>query len=103
MGAWNTLRELASVSPMLFHLSPLQFLSWVFEATTSFRFLTSNLLLIVVMVLLRGVRNRYFHPLSRFPGPFWGSVTSLYLAYTIKSIPTFGYELHQRYGKFQTL
>jgi len=103
MGACTILRDLALVSLMPLYLSLLTFLSWVIKASTSFRFLISNLLLFVVLVLLRGIRNRYFHPLSRFPGPFWGSVTSLYLAYMIKSIPTFGYELHQRYGKFQSL
>jgi hypothetical protein len=27
------------------------------------------------------VHYRFFHPLSKFPGPFWGSVTRLWIAW----------------------
>ncbi|OTB02431.1 hypothetical protein M426DRAFT_13577 [Hypoxylon sp. CI-4A] len=44
------------------------------------------------------VYNRYFHPLAGFPGPFLGSLTEWYLVYVICSVPTFGLELHKKYG-----
>ena len=27
------------------------------------------------------VYNSFFHPLAKFPGPFWGGVTRLWIAY----------------------
>lgn len=48
------------------------------------------------------IRNRYFHPLSAFPGPFWGSITDWYLVYVIKSVPTYGLDLHKQYGTWPT-
>ena len=50
------------------------------------------------IVITRGIYNRYFHPLSKFPGPIWGSITDLYLAYMISSVPVCGLELHKKYG-----
>ena len=32
-------------------------------------------------ILWQIVHYHYFHPLSIFPGPFWGGVTRLWLAY----------------------
>lgn len=49
-------------------------------------------------LVTKGIYNRYCHPLSKFPGPFWGSCTDLYLVFIIGSIPTYGYELHEKYG-----
>ena len=46
----------------------------------------------------KAVYNRYFHPLSGFPGPVLGSITDFYLVYIIASVPTFGLELHKKYG-----
>ncbi|KAI1811103.1 cytochrome P450 [Poronia punctata] len=55
-----------------------------------------------LVVVLLGVtaRRRFFHPLSRFPGPFWGSVTTLYQVYHYVrgSQGQSQRELHQRYG-----
>jgi hypothetical protein len=34
----------------------------------------------VARVVYQIVYYRYFHPLSKFPGPFWGSVTRLWIA-----------------------
>ena len=44
------------------------------------------------------VYNKYFHPLARYPGPFLGALTGWYLVYVIGSVPTFGHELHKKYG-----
>lgn len=46
------------------------------------------------------VYYRFFHPLSRFPGPFWGSVTRLWITYhNIKGDePETFQALHRRYG-----
>jgi hypothetical protein len=35
---------------------------------------------VVARVVYQIVYYRYFHPLSKFPGPFWGSVTRLWIA-----------------------
>ncbi len=55
-------------------------------------------LLCFLALVGKGIYNRYFHPLSKFPGPFWASVTDLYLAFFITSVPTFGLELHKKHG-----
>jgi hypothetical protein len=34
----------------------------------------------VARVVYQIVYYRYFHPLSKFPGPFWASVTRLWIA-----------------------
>ena len=55
-------------------------------------------LLCVLAVVGKGCYNRYFHPLSSYPGPFWASVTDFYILFTIKSIPTRGLKMHDKYG-----
>jgi hypothetical protein len=35
---------------------------------------------VIARVVYQIVYYRYFHPLSKFPGPFWGSVTRLWIA-----------------------
>ncbi|KAI1498354.1 cytochrome P450 monooxygenase [Biscogniauxia marginata] len=44
------------------------------------------------------IYNRFFHPLSKFPGQLLGDLTDWYLVYVICSVPTFGLELHKKYG-----
>lgn len=43
---------------------------------------------------------RFFHPLSKYPGPFWGSVTRLWITYhNIKGDePETFQALHRKYG-----
>lgn len=33
--------------------------------------------LAIIGLMSMCIYNRYFHPLSVFPGPFWGSITDL--------------------------
>jgi len=56
---------------------------------------------ILYKCLYQIIYYRYFHPLAKFPGAFWGSVTRLWLTYhcvqadeldTVKA-------LHKKYGK----
>lgn len=56
---------------------------------------------ILYQIVSQIVYYRFFHPLKTFPGPFWGSVTRLWLAYhnvkadecqTLKA-------LHEKYGE----
>lgn len=61
--------------------------------------LLTALLLCALKLLGKGCHNRYFHPLSGYPGPFWASVTEFYILFTIKSIPTRGLKLHEKYGR----
>jgi hypothetical protein len=46
------------------------------------------------------VYYRFFHPLSKFPGPFWASVTRLWTAYHSlnEDESSVLYEAHQKYG-----
>ena len=55
---------------------------------------------LVSRVLYQIVYYRFFHPLSKFPGPFWASVTRLWIAYhNIKEDePYVEHELHKKYG-----
>lgn len=56
-----------------------------------------------VKVVYQIVHYRWFHPLSKFPGPFWGSVTRLWVAYhnVVDDEYVTEYELHKKYGKFR--
>jgi hypothetical protein len=59
--------------------------------------------LIVYVVFKFGyqiVYYRFFHPLSKFPGPFWGSVTRLWIAWhnlQETEVPTV-YQLTKEHG-----
>ncbi|OCL10214.1 flavonoid 3',5'-hydroxylase [Glonium stellatum] len=55
---------------------------------------------IAFRVLYQIIYYRFFHPLSKFPGPFWASVTRLWVAYhNIKGDECqLEYELHKKYG-----
>ena len=50
--------------------------------------------------LYRGLYNRYFHPLRRFPGPFWGSVSDFFKLWILhtKQAHTLGLDYHEKYG-----
>lgn len=54
---------------------------------------------LLLAAFFKGMYNRYLHPLPGIPGPFWGSVTKLYLVYMISSVPIKGLQSHQRYGE----
>lgn len=51
-------------------------------------------------VLYQIVYYRFFHPLAKFPGPFWGSVTRLWITYhNIKEDECqTNQALHRKYG-----
>ncbi|KAF2753440.1 flavonoid 3',5'-hydroxylase [Pseudovirgaria hyperparasitica] len=57
------------------------------SASNAWQVLTlQNVLLVLFLLLLLSVAyqvvyNRFFHPLSKFPGPYWASVTRLYTVY----------------------
>lgn len=48
------------------------------------------------------VYYRFLHPLRNFPGPFWASVTRLWITYhNVKGDePTTFQDLHRRYGSY---
>lgn len=52
-------------------------------------------------VLYQIVYYRFFHPLAKFPGPFWGSVTRLWIAYhNVKEDECqTNKALHEKFGK----
>lgn len=56
---------------------------------------------VVFKIVYQIVYYRFFHPLASYPGPFWGSVTRLWLAYhNVKADePQVVRALHQKHGK----
>lgn len=76
----------------------------VLETVLSLVTVTNIILAIFAYVglkfLYQIVYYRFFHPLSVFPGPFWGSVTRLWIAWhNLKEteLPTV-YALTKKYG-----
>ena len=63
----------------------------------------SAITVIVLFAFLKGLYNRYFHPLRKFPGPFWGSVTDFYKLFIISKMDahTRGVEMHKKYGRYR--
>jgi cytochrome P450 len=55
---------------------------------------------VILQFLHQIIYYRYFHPLSKFPGPFWASVTRLWIAYHNLKGDEYQvvYELHKKYG-----
>ena len=55
---------------------------------------------IFVYALYRGVYNRFFHPLRRFPGPFWGSISDFFKLWILhtKQAHLLGLAYHTTYG-----
>lgn len=77
---------------------------------TLLQFLTTHVLVFFILTsgltgLYFTVYNKLFHPLRRFPGPFWGGVTDLYNTYLFATRE--GHlkllALHQKYGQSPTL
>lgn len=65
--------------------------------------LLAMLILIFCVATYNALYNRYFHPLHRFPGPFWGSVTDLYHTYLLSTsrVHLKQLKLHQAYGSYK--
>ena len=58
-------------------------------------------LLLLLQWSYQVLHYHYFHPLSKFPGPFWGGVTRLWIAYHdwTGDEPTTCEKLVQKYGR----
>lgn len=56
----------------------------------------------IVIILSYAIYQRYFHPLSKYPGPFLATVTDLWQVYQFLTLrqPYTLTELHERYGPF---
>ncbi|RPA85284.1 putative cytochrome P450 monooxygenase [Ascobolus immersus RN42] len=56
--------------------------------------------ILIFLFATRIIYLRYFHPLAKFPGPFWGSITDLYSCYIYltKEQHLRELELHKKYG-----
>lgn len=55
---------------------------------------------VAVFLLFHLVYFRWFHPLAKFPGPFWASQTNAWKAYQLwtRRMPVTLQSLHERYG-----
>ena len=67
---------------------------------------SSNSILIAAVLsattcLVYVVRQRFFHPLAKYPGPFWASITDLWQVHQFLTLkqPYELTELHARYGR----
>lgn len=56
---------------------------------------------IIFQIVSQIVHCRFFHPLKEFPGPFWASVTRLWIAKQNLQETEYltAYELTKKYGK----
>lgn len=63
--------------------------------------LLGALAFVTFKVLYQIVHYHFFHPLSKFPGPFWAGVTRLWLAWQDLSSTELAseYDLHKKHGK----
>jgi hypothetical protein len=68
---------------------------------TPFNIVLAFIAYITIRVLYQIIYYRFFHPLRHFPGPFWASVTRLWIAYhNIKADECeLELALHQKYGQ----
>lgn len=56
---------------------------------------------IFIRVAYQIIYYHFFHPLAKFPGPFWAGVTRLWIArhnLNATEVPTI-YALHRKYGQ----
>lgn len=61
-----------------------------------------GILLVIVLAIAKSViATRYFHPLSQFPGPFFASISRLWIVYynLLGREYLKEYDLHKKYGK----
>ena len=76
------------------------------EGVLSLVTVTNILLALLLYVVLKFadqiIYYRFFHPLSVFPGPFWASVTRLWIAKQNLAETEYltSYELAKKYGKY---
>ena len=65
------------------------------------RLLGSLCVFLILAFLLKGIYNRYLHPLRRFPGPFWASVTDFHKLYILSSsdLTNLFLDHHKKYGR----
>ena len=54
---------------------------------------------LLAMALSFSICNRYLHPLSGIPCPFWGSITKIYSVSIISAVLVKGLELHRESGE----
>lgn len=75
---------------------------WVYKTLEiCFRHIAFSLTLLLVTVLTyRAIYNRYFNPVHKFHGPFWGSVTDFYNTYffSTRRAHVKNLHLHQKHG-----
>jgi cytochrome P450 len=59
-------------------------------------------LLLLVLPFCYIIYQRYFHPLAKFPGPLWASISPLWQAYhlVVGDTPMLLVDLHNKYGPF---
>ncbi|OAP60837.1 hypothetical protein AYL99_05839 [Fonsecaea erecta] len=53
------------------------------------------------LLLASFLRNQFFHPLSKFPGPFWAAHTDLWRVYHLwtRRMPDTMVQVHEKYGR----
>lgn len=79
------------------------YVNWLWEYLNTHR-ATAVIASFVLIPLITVVYNRRIHPLSKFPGPFFGSITDIYKTYlfSTKEFHLKSLALHEQYGQFWT-
>lgn len=57
------------------------------------------LMAVVAYFICLCIYNCFFHPLAGFPGPWLCAMSEWFLVVFIQTVPTYGLELHKRYGR----
>lgn len=74
--------------------------SWLLSQFTFGKIFLAFVTYIAFRVAYQIVYYRFFHPLAKFPGPFWASVTRLWIAYHNLKEDEYlvVWDLHKKYG-----
>lgn len=71
------------------------------SATSAAALCYSALTIVIAYLLYICIYNFFFHPLAKFPGPWLCAMSEWFLVLFIRAVPTYGLELHEKYGEFR--
>ena len=101
--AQNPSARRKSLRDRMFLQIGLTYVNWLWEYLNAHR-ATAIIASFVLIPLITVVYNRRIHPLSKFPSPFFGSITDIYKTYlfSTKEFHLKSLALHEQYGQLWT-